>query len=74
MKVHVFSGRSRVYGFTTDATGGNLPERHGPWTRFKDIKMKRDDPPRISVDTNTALDDIRDHGYHLVRTTVVRTT
>lgn len=74
MKVHVFTNQRRVYGFTNDATGGNLPVRHGPWIPFKKIKMNRGDKPRIAVNTDHALDDIEDHGYHLVRTTVVRTT
>jgi hypothetical protein len=34
MKVHIFQSGRRpdVFGFTSDATGGNLPVEFAPWT------------------------------------------
>lgn len=72
MKVYVFTGKDRVFGFTDDASGAKLPPRHGPWSLFKEIRMKRGDQPRIAVNSGEALDDIADHGYHLVRVRVVK--
>jgi hypothetical protein len=73
MKIHVFAGPSRVFGFTEDATGDSLPASHGPWMPFKEIRMKRGDKPRISANIDEALDDIEDHGYHLVQIAVIKT-
>lgn len=72
MKVHVFTGKNRVFGFTDDASGAKLPPRHGPWSAFKEIKIKRGDRPRIAVNSDEALDDIANHGYHLVRIRAVK--
>jgi len=40
MQVYAFRGPGRVFGFTTDPSGSNLPAQYAPWTPFKTIEMK----------------------------------
>lgn len=42
MQVYSFRGPGRIFGFTADATGANLPSRYAPWNPFKTIEMKRE--------------------------------
>jgi hypothetical protein len=65
MLVHIFRGPGRVFGFTEDATGANLPSQFSPWTAFKSIDLSRDGEPRAGVDTNECLEDIEKHGFHI---------
>lgn len=62
--VHVFRGQERVFGFTLDQQGVNLPARYGPWTTFKTIELHHDEPYQ-GVDVTPCLDDISQHGFHL---------
>ena len=64
MKVHIFRGPGRVFGFTGDDEGTNLPASYGPWTSFKSLDMiKGGTQPGVSVDE--CLNDIERHGFHL---------
>lgn len=65
MQVHIFRGTGRVFGFTEDATGANLPSQYGPWNSFKSINLSRDGEPTPGVDTRGCLDDIEKHGFHI---------
>ncbi len=71
MKVYVFSGPKRVFGFTEDVDGANLPTQQGLWKSFGELDMNRGETPRIAVNTDEALDDIERQGYHLVQTKIV---
>jgi hypothetical protein len=64
MQVHIFRGEGRVFGFTLDSEGGDLPAKHGPWSPFKSIELVRG---RIQpgVDVEECLDDIERHGLHV---------
>ncbi|MFA6112932.1 MAG: hypothetical protein WC729_03050 [Sphingomonas sp.] len=64
MLIHTFRGPGRVFGFTTDSAGANLPSRYAPWTAFKSLDMHRDEP-HAGVDVNSCLDDIDTYGFHL---------
>ncbi len=64
MQVHIFRGPGRVFGFTNDEAGANLPSRYAPWTHFKTLEMTRGDATP-GVNTGECLDDIETHGYHL---------
>jgi hypothetical protein len=64
MLVHAFRGRDRVFGFTRDEQGTNLPGPYGPWTMFKTIELHHDEPYQ-GVDVSACLDDIGKHGFHL---------
>ena len=64
MQVNIFRGTGRVFGFTADAGGKNLPPQYGPWTAFKSLKMYPDEP-QGGVDVNACLADIEAHGFHL---------
>jgi hypothetical protein len=55
MLVHIFRGPARVFGFTEDATGANLPSQFSPWTAFKSIDLSRDGEPRAGVDITCRL-------------------
>ena len=40
MQVYTFRGRGRLFGFTGDATGANLPSQYA-WNPFKTMEMQR---------------------------------
>jgi len=63
-EVHTFKGLGRVFGFTKDATGANLPPQFGPWNSFKTINFSRGEPTP-GVNTNDCLDDLEKYGFHL---------
>jgi len=63
-RVHVLRGQDRVFGFTFDEQGTNLPRQYGPWTTFKTIELHHDEPYQ-GVDVSVCLDDISKHGFHL---------
>jgi hypothetical protein len=65
MLIHMFRGPGRVFGFTDDAAGGNLPPQFSPWTKFKSIELIRGVEPTPGVDTNDCLEDIEKHGFHI---------
>jgi hypothetical protein len=64
MQVYMFRGPGRVFGFTGDPTGANLPSQYAPWNPFKTPEMSRDEP-MPGVNTAECLDDIERFGYHL---------
>ena len=64
MQIHTFRGAGRVFGFTQDATGGNLPLHFGPWSAFKTVELRREERTP-GVDTNECLDDIEKYGFHI---------
>jgi len=64
MKVHIFRGLGRVFGFTGDNAGGNLPAQYGPWAAFKSFDLHRGDV-QTNFDVNECLDDIEQLGFHL---------
>jgi hypothetical protein len=64
MRVHIFRGIGRVFGFTEDSTAANLPDQYGPWSAFKILEMTRDEPQQgVSVDE--CIDDVEKYGFHL---------
>lgn len=65
MQVHIFRGPGRVFGFTEDATGSNLPSQFAPWTAFKTVNLNREGEPTPGVDAKNCLDDIEKHGFHI---------
>jgi len=64
MQIHIFRGPGRVFGFTTQQSGDNLPQKFAPWTEFKTIALLRD-VKTPGVDANECLDDIEAHGVHV---------
>ena len=40
-RVHVLRGQDRVFGFTLDEQGANLPRQYGPWTCLDDKLFAR---------------------------------
>jgi hypothetical protein len=65
MLVHIFRGPGRVFGFTEDATGANLPSRFSPWAAFKSIELTRGGEPKPGVNASDCLDDIEKHGFYI---------
>ena len=63
-RVHVLRGQDRVFGFTLDEQGANLPRQYGPWTTFKTIELYHDEPYQ-GVDVSVCLDDLSKYGFHL---------
>ena len=64
MQVHIFRADGRVFGFTEDSAGTNLPQNYGAWSPFKTLDMVRGAPqPGVYVDE--CLDDIAAYGFHL---------
>ena len=65
MQVYIFRGPDRIFGFTEDASGSNLPSRFAPWTSFKTIELERGGAPTPGVNGEDCLDDIGRHGFHV---------
>src|ERR1700727_1616165 len=63
-RVHVFRSQNRVFGFSLDEQGTNLPQQYGPWTSFKTLELHHAQPYQ-GVDVTACLDDIHKHGLHL---------
>ena len=64
MKIHIFRGPGRIFGFTENASGENLPAKYAPWAAFKTLEMTRGQAqPGVNVDE--CLDDIGKFGLHL---------
>ncbi|MED5617656.1 hypothetical protein [Ideonella sp. BN130291] len=64
MQVHIFKGPGRVFGFTTQPTGDNLPQKFAPWVAFKTVELRRGEPTP-GVDVGECLADIEAHGVHI---------
>ena len=67
MKVYSFHSKKnhQVYGFTPDATGGNLPPAFAPWAKFHELDVNPGDPPRVAVKSEDILEGIRRDGFYL---------
>ena len=66
MQVHTFRGPGRIFGFTTDETGANLPEKYAPWTPFSSvIDMHRDAAPTPGSTLTIVCPTSRLKGFHL---------
>lgn len=64
MQVHIFRGPGRIFAFTADATGANLPARYAPWTVFKAVEMLAGEAmPGVRVDE--CLQDLERFGVHI---------
>jgi len=64
MQVHIFRGPGRIFAFTKDATGSNLPTAYGPWAVFKSLEMSKG-VSQAGVRVDECLDDIEKYGFHL---------
>lgn len=64
MLIHLFRGPERIFGFTAEADGSNLPPDHGPWTTFKSLEME-EGKPQPGVDVDECIADVGAHGFHL---------
>lgn len=64
MQVHIFRGPGRIFAFTVQASGDNLPSKYAPWTVFKTIELRRGEPTP-GVDVDDCLDDLAAHGLHV---------
>jgi hypothetical protein len=64
MRIHILRGIGRVFGFTRDEVGANLPAQYGPWIAFKSSDLNRGDV-ETNFDVNECLDDIETFGFHL---------
>ena len=64
MQVHIFRGPGRVFGFTTQSSGANLPARHAPWVAFKTVEL-RSGERTPGVDTDDCLRDLETYGVHV---------
>jgi hypothetical protein len=64
MQIHIFRGVGRVFAFTEDSSGNNLPARFGPWAAFKTLELVRGQS-QAGVNVDECLDDIERHGMHV---------
>lgn len=64
MLIHIFRGPDRVFGFTQDQSGANLPATYAPWAQFKSVELARG-VATPGVDADACLDDIAQHGWHV---------
>jgi hypothetical protein len=64
MQVHIFRATGRIFGFTQNESGSNLPNELGGWSHFKSVSMERGESlPGANVEE--CLDDIERHGFHV---------
>ncbi len=64
MRVHIFRGPGRIFGFTASVAGENLPQKYAPWTAFKSIELHRGESIP-GVNTDECLNDLEAHGIHI---------
>jgi hypothetical protein len=64
MQVFLFKGPGRVFGFSTDPSGADLPPRYAPWSAFKSVHMQRGQA-MPGVDVDECLGDIERFGVHV---------
>lgn len=64
MQVHLFRGPGRVFGFTRDLSGANLPAQFAPWTHFKSVEMQQGQT-MPGVDVGECLADLETFGVHV---------
>jgi hypothetical protein len=64
MQVHIFRGPGRIFGFTAQASGQNLPQKYAPWLEFRSIELLNDQHTP-GVDANECLCDIETYGVHV---------
>jgi hypothetical protein len=64
MLVYAFRGPGRVFGFTADETGANLPAQFAPWTAFKSVELTKGTAAR-GVDADECLNDLEARGFHI---------
>lgn len=64
MRVNMFKGPGRVFAFTANPEGTNLPPKYAPWTAFKAIELQKD-VPTPGVDVNDCLEDLEKYGIHV---------
>lgn len=64
MQVSIFKGPDRVFAFTTDPSGANLPPKYAPWTAFKTVELLHG-VPTPGVDVNDCLRDLEAYGVHI---------
>jgi hypothetical protein len=64
MQVHIFRGPDRIFGFTAQSDGTNLPSQYAPWTVFKTMDLTIG-TTQAGVNVTECLDDIQKHGFHL---------
>ncbi|HZX27964.1 MAG TPA: hypothetical protein VFF16_12895 [Telluria sp.] len=64
MQVHLFRGPGRIFAFTGDLAGANLPAQFAPWTHFKTVVMHPGEP-MPGVDVDECLADLETFGIHV---------
>jgi len=64
MQVHLFRGPGRVFGFTGDNSGANLPTQFSPWSHFKTVEMQHGES-MPGVDVTECLADLEAFGVHV---------
>lgn len=64
MQIHIFRGPGRIFGFTAQASGDNLPRKYAPWAAFKTIALQEGEHTP-GVDADECLADIAVHGVHV---------
>lgn len=64
MQVHIFRGPGRVFGFTTQSSGENLPSQFAPWATFKSAEMRQGES-MPGVDVDDCLRDLAAYGIHV---------
>lgn len=64
MQVHIFRGPGRIFGFTQQPSGENLPQKYAPWLELKTIELRKGERTP-GVDADEYLDDIEAYGVHV---------
>jgi len=67
MRVHVFSSEqsSKLFGFTPDQKGQNLPGAQGPWRYFKSVDLSSGGADLIGESKANIQSGIEINGFHI---------
>jgi hypothetical protein len=60
----LFRGLGRVFAFTGDSSGTNLPQQFSPWSHFKTVEIRQGEP-MPGVDVAECLADLEAFGIHI---------
>jgi len=64
IKVCIYRGPGRIFGFSAENGASHLPAQYAPWTAFRTLDVSRG-THQVSFDVNECLDDIEKYGFHL---------
>lgn len=60
----ILRGPGRIFGFTAQPSGENLPQKYAPWSELKTIELRKGEHTP-GIDADECLNDIEAYGVHV---------